>query len=83
MTGSPAGPIDAPIGSAAAEASVAAGAGAAVVVVELVELAELSGEGEDEVEDAGVDDSAGADDVGGGTLDPEAAELVVSERSID
>src|SRR6476469_4829664 len=53
MTGSPAGPIDAPIGSAAAEASVAAGAGAAVVVVELVELAELSVEGEDEVEDAG------------------------------
>jgi len=51
--------------------------------VELVELVELSVEGEDEVEGAGVDDSAGAGDVGGGTLDPEAAELVVSERSID
>ena len=34
MTGSPAGPIAAPIGSVAAEASVATGAGSAVEVPE-------------------------------------------------
>ena len=78
--------MDAPIGSAAADASVATGAASAVGVVELVVLAELSDvEDEEEVvvEDAGVDDPSDPDEVGGGVVELGVAEVVTSERSID
>jgi hypothetical protein len=84
MTGSPAGPIDAPIGSVAAEASVATGAGSAVEVPAAADD-EDEGDAEEvvEVEEVGEADSVDPEEVGGGVLDTVDAELVASARSID